>query len=113
DPAAAVAEVVVQLVMRVAAGAANGQGTLPIVEPKRAAIGVLVGTEAVATIAAVAPLTVAATPDAEPAARVGRAVHLQRNLAREQLTLVVQRIGVSAVGFRARLVEERLGLGHG
>src|SRR4051794_1894876 len=88
--AGAVAQRVAELVVRVTSRCADSQRALPIVEAQSAAIDVLVGTEAEVAVAAFAPRAIAAAPQAEAAARIGRAVHLQSDLASEQLTLVVQ-----------------------
>src|SRR5207248_10706745 len=112
DVSAAVAEFVVDLVVRVAASRPDGQAAAAIVDTEGGAIDVLIAAEAEGVAAAFAPLAIAAAPDAEATAGIGRGVHLQRDLAGEQLTLVVERICVGAVRLRACLIEEGFGLSH-
>src|SRR4051794_25906043 len=108
----AVADLILDVVVRVAAGCPDRQTAAAIVETQSSAVDVLVAAETERVAAAFAPLTIAAAPDAEAAASIRRPVHLQCDVTGEQFPLVVERIRVSAVRLRARLVEEGFGLSH-
>src|SRR5207237_5215970 len=99
--------------VRVSGCRPDGKTAATIIEAQCTTVDVLVTTEAELAIAALAPLAIAAPPNAEAATRVRCAVHLQCHLAGEQLALTVERVGIGAVRLRARLIEEGLGLRHG